>query len=164
MHIRLERAQSAVAMQMIAALNADLMARYPGAPVFGIEPDGFEDAGGRFAVGYNGETPVACGALRSYEGKAEFKRIYVVPQQRGQGLGAAMLAFLEDVARHAGFSVAVLETGSGQPEAISLYRKLGWREIAPFGEYAADSYTGDGHCKTLCGRAGFRHVCFMKSL
>lgn len=164
MQIQIECAGSPVALRMIAALNADLRARYPGAPVFGIETDGFEENGGRFAVGYDADVPVACGALRPFGERAEFKRIYVVPQRRGRGLAVAMMNFLEETARQAGYRAAVLETGSGQPEAIALYKKLGWQEIDPFGEYAGDTYSGDGHCQELCGCSGFRHVCFQKTL
>ena len=35
-------------------------------------------------------------------------------------------------------SLLRLETGVLQPEALGLYRKLGYRERGPFGAYAAD--------------------------
>jgi GNAT superfamily N-acetyltransferase len=38
---------------------------------------------------YNGEQPVACGAIKKYEdGVWELKRMYVVPEHRGSGIAA----------------------------------------------------------------------------
>lgn len=81
--------------------------------------------------------PVACGALRVLDAATvDLKRMYVIPERRGQGLARALLAGLEDEARARGFAVARLGTGRLQPEAINLYVSAGYREIAPYGEYA----------------------------
>ena len=37
-----------------------------------------------------------------------------------------------------GVTLFRLETGIKQPEALGLYRKLGYRERGPFGAYVAD--------------------------
>lgn len=42
---------------------------------------------------------------------------------------------LEQLARQRGIPRLRLETGVRQPAAISLYRQLGYQEIAPFGDY-----------------------------
>jgi GNAT superfamily N-acetyltransferase len=161
MIIQIEKANSPAAQNLIAALNADLKARYPDAPIFGIEANQFEAEGGVFAVGYEGEVPVASGALRPYLQSAEIKRVYVVPAWRGRGRGLArtMMAFLEAEAVKRGFKHAVLETGSGQPEAIALYRSLGWREIPPFGIYG-----GSHGSACFKDTNDIRHVCFEKFL
>ena len=44
----------------------------------------------------------------------------------------------EDEARAAGMTVARLETGIHQPEAIGLYRKLGYALREAFGDYPTD--------------------------
>lgn len=159
MEIVLTPANSREATQMIESLNADLLRRYPDAPIFGIDAETFEADGGIFAIAYDGDAPVACGAFRPYLDMAEFKRLYVVPAMRRRGVAKAVLRFLEAEARRRGYARAVLETGSGQPEAISLYENLGWSEIPPFGEYADDDAKAQA-----CHRGGFRHVCFMKTL
>ena len=41
-------------------------------------------------------------------------------------------------AKDAGFASLKLETGISQPEAIGLYRRDGFLEIAPFGHYQTD--------------------------
>jgi ribosomal protein S18 acetylase RimI-like enzyme len=159
MLMRIEKAASPAAQRLIEQLNADLMARYPGAPVFGIDAVQFEAVGGVFVIGYEGGEAVASGAIRPFERFAEIKRVYVLPAFRGRGYARAMMAFLEAEAVRRGFTHGVLETGSGQPEAIALYRSLGWSEIPPFGIYAGTH--GDA---CFNAASDFRHVCFEKCL
>jgi GNAT superfamily N-acetyltransferase len=131
----IESAASAAAASLMAALDQDLLRRYPGMPVSGIDVPAFEAAGGLFAIGYMGGTPAVCGAFLPYEGAAEIKRMFVVPAFRGRGLGRRMLRFLEEEALRRGFTRGVLETGTQQPEALGLYASAGWRRIPTFGPY-----------------------------
>lgn len=81
----------------------------------------------------------ACGAFVSDgAGAAELKRMWVTPAARGCGLGARLLARLEDDARRAGVRVMRLETGPRQEAAIRMYLRFGYRERGPFGGYRAD--------------------------
>jgi ribosomal protein S18 acetylase RimI-like enzyme len=64
--------------------------------------------------------------------------MYVIPEARGRGLARLVLAALEDDARAAGRTRMVLETGTEQPEAISLYHSSGYRLCAKFGHYRFD--------------------------
>jgi GNAT superfamily N-acetyltransferase len=61
--------------------------------------------------------------------------MYVSPEERGRGVGRALLEALESEALALGLSCLVLETGVRQSEATALYRRAGFREIPPFGEY-----------------------------
>jgi putative acetyltransferase len=81
------------------------------------------------------------GALLRQSGYGEIKRMYVDPKARGLKLGSRLLAALEADARSVGIACLRLETGVKQPEAISLYRKAGYREIAPFGAYQLDPHS-----------------------
>ncbi|MBO8195873.1 GNAT family N-acetyltransferase [Streptomyces oryzae] len=111
----------------------------------------FQPPRGLYLLGYDEEQrPVATGAWRSMDaaqgpdeedenyadGDAEIKRMFVVPQARGQGLARRILGLLEADAREAGRTRMVLETGLKQPEAIQLYTSAGY-EPAPekFGHY-----------------------------
>jgi len=69
---------------------------------------------------------------------AEIKRVFVLDAYRGQGLSAKVMNYLESELQRRGVSLLRLETGVLQPEALGLYRKLGYRERGPFGAYAAD--------------------------
>lgn len=133
--LRIESSASPAARRLIAALDAEIVERYPGLPVNGLEPD-FDAKGGLFIVGYVHGEAVASGAIRNEDGAAEIKRLYVAPGHRRRGHARTMLAFLEAEAVRRGYARAVVETGAHQPEAIGLYRSSGWREIDCWGVYA----------------------------
>ena len=80
--------------------------------------------------------PVACGALKEFAaGTMEVKRMYTLPEHRGEGLAATVLAELEQWAHEDGYHTCILETGVRQPEAIALYRKSGYEQIPNYGQY-----------------------------
>ena len=137
--LRLAPATSPAATALFAGLNAEMVQRYPGASPTGMNVAAFEAAGGVLAIGSVGETPVCCGGFRPFDGDtAEIKRMYVAPAWRRRGLSRRLLAFIEAEAARRGFSRAVLETGTRQPEAIALYGSCGWQKIPPYGPFADD--------------------------
>lgn len=119
--------------------ESELAARYPENPEPGDHPTA--DNISVFLLvsdAFTGE-PVGCGALRDLDFDAvEIKRMYVVPSQRGRGAGRAVLAGLEQAARSRGKKVARLETGTEQPEAITLYERGGYDRIEAFGPYVGN--------------------------
>ena len=136
--IRRESLSSEVARALIAALNAELLGRYPeeGATHFRLDPEEVGDGRGAFVVAYDGVVPVGCGAVRRLEsGLAELKRMYVVPDARGRRIGETIVRALESEARRLGVVRLVLETGERQPESLALYARMGFCVIDRFGEY-----------------------------
>ena len=88
-------------------------------------------------VAYDQQTPVGCGAMKEYSPDSmEVKRMYVLPENRGQGIASAILKGLEQWALDLRYRRCLLETGKKQPEAIALYKKSGYRIIVNFGQYA----------------------------
>ncbi len=82
---------------------------------------------------------VGCGALLLQpNGCAELKRMFVDPALRGQRIGARLLTALESLARAEGVHTLRLETGIRQHEAVSMYRRFGYRERGPFDAYEPD--------------------------
>jgi len=69
---------------------------------------------------------------------AEIKRVFVLDEYRGRGLSCQIMEHLEAQLRGRGVGMFRLETGIHQPAAIGLYRKLGYRERGPFGNYRPD--------------------------
>lgn len=81
---------------------------------------------------------LACGAIVLTPSFAEIKRMFVRPAARGQGLGRAMLGFLEAEAARHGCQRLMLETGVRQPEALRLYEGAGYSRRSRFGDYPDD--------------------------
>ena len=120
-------------------MNAEISSRYPEegtANHFRLDADEVAQGRGAFFIAYVVDRPLACGAIRLLDADtAEIKRMYVEPSTRGLGLGRRVLDALETEARILGVKKIVLETGPRQPEAIALYSRAGFLEIAAFGEY-----------------------------
>jgi putative acetyltransferase len=86
-----------------------------------------------------GGTAVGCGGLRLLDpGSGEVKRMYVEPAARGTGVAAALLRALEDHARDLGIARLLLETGTGQPDAIRFYQREGYEPIDAYGPYVGE--------------------------
>jgi len=77
-----------------------------------------------------------CGALHRLDaGNCEIKRLYVRPQFRGHGIGRLLTERLIAEARAIGYRAMRLDTiADKMREAVALYRRLGFREIAPYRE------------------------------
>lgn len=93
---------------------------------------------------YVDEVLAGCGAVKVIEEPeryGEIKRLYIDESYRGRGLSSALMARLEKHLVDLGIGVARLEMGVKQPEAIGLYRKLGYEERSPFGPYVEDPYS-----------------------
>ena len=94
------------------------------------------DAIKEVVVAYQNETPVACGAIKPYlDTAAEVKRMFVHPDYRKKGYASKILTELEKWVAELGFLECVLETGKKQPEAISLYQKVGYQITPNYGQY-----------------------------
>jgi GNAT superfamily N-acetyltransferase len=135
---RIQSPSTAAAVALVAELDSELAATYPGYPVNGIDAAAFDAGNGVFVLGFVDGEPVATGAFRPYEDAAEIKRMFVRPSHRGRGLSSLMLQFLEREAWRRGYRRGLLETGTKQIAAVGLYESAGWCETAPFGDYAAN--------------------------
>lgn len=93
----------------------------------------------RFLVARTSGSAIGCGSIvKASDGTAEIKRMWVDPAARGLKLGRRILDELELAARKHAVTALRLETGIHQPEAIGLYRRAGFVEMPPFGDYLPD--------------------------
>lgn len=131
------------ALELLAASDAFHMALYPAVSNHLVDPATLMQTSVSFLGIWEGERLLACGAVKREQeaGGArygELKRMFVRPEARGHGLSRQLVAALEALLREEGISLARLETGIYQPEAIGLYRALGYAERGPFGDYSLD--------------------------
>jgi GNAT superfamily N-acetyltransferase len=139
LELREESYECASAQVLIEAVQREYVDRYGSPDETPVDPGEFAPPGGRFVVGYLGAEPVAMGGLRRLdETTVEVKRMYVSPAHRGRGWARVVLGRLEELAREAGATRVVLETGSRQPEAMGLYESAGYSRIPGFGHYRCE--------------------------
>lgn len=87
-------------------------------------------------IGYENDVAVGIGAYKEYDTKTvEIKRMYTLPEHRGKGIAKAILTELERWAKEEKYTMAILETGYMQKDAIGLYQKLGYKITENFGQY-----------------------------
>jgi putative acetyltransferase len=84
---------------------------------------------------YDGQA-AGCVALHKLDSRiCEMKRLYLRPQVRGKGMGRALADRIIAEARQIGYRRMRLDTVEPlMKDAVAMYRKLGFKEIAPYRE------------------------------
>ena len=104
-----------------------------------LDPDGIDAdlsdiegnyvaAGGLFVIlqDEQGEIAGTAGLMRINERQCELRKMYFLPEVRGQGWGDSLMDFLIDSAGRLGFDEIHLETNNTFQAAIGLYLKVGF--------------------------------------
>ncbi len=126
-------------VQMIEALDSYLTSLYPVGSNYLLDVDSLMAESVSFLVARVDGQAAGCGALiLDHQEYAEIKRMYVKPEARRLGIGAAILHELERLSMNEGRTLVRLETGIHQPEALGLYRRAGYVARGPFGDYPPD--------------------------
>ena len=90
-----------------------------------------------------------CGCFKQLQHSVvEIKRMFVREEARGKGIASALLKELESWAIELGNTIAILETGTKQIEAIGMYKKSGYSQMDNYEPYIGMPYS----------------VCFQKDL
>lgn len=136
-----------VCQEMLGAYVADIAARMAaGFDPSRSSPPGptdFDPPQGVFLLAYLDDVPVGCGALRTLEpGIGEIRRMYVLPDARGNGVGRRILEALEDEALGRGQHTVRLDTSEELAEAQALYEASGFTRVPAYNDngYAARWY------------------------
>jgi putative acetyltransferase len=130
----------------LAALARELFREYSDAIGTDLEYQGFSaelaslpapysPPAGALFIAQSGGQVAGCVALRPLDaGVGEMKRLYVRAEYRGAGVGKALIEAVIRAARAAGYRELRLDTLPSMASAQSLYGKLGFNEIRPYGE------------------------------
>ncbi len=87
-------------------------------------------------VCYQKDIAIGCGAFREINTQTvELKRMFVDSEFRGKGIASKILLELENWALELNYTQVILETGINQPEAIALYKKMGYSVTENYGQY-----------------------------
>ena len=96
-------------------------------------PGKYAPPGGQLLLATIDGQPAGCVALRGIDATCcEMKRMFVYPERQGLGVGRALGEAIIREARGIGYERMVLDTSIRQVEAQTLYRRLGFRDIAPY--------------------------------
>jgi len=77
--------------------------------------------------------PAGCVGLRKLDGqRCEMKRLYVRPDYRGMGIGAALCHQIIEKGKQLGYAEMLLDTLAFMHGALALYRSFGFKHIAPY--------------------------------
>lgn len=132
-----------VAVRLVAAMAKELggLERSPLAPSALAPPDG-----GFVVVLSEDRRVVAGGGVRRLDERTgEIKRMYVVPEARGRGVGRQLLAALEELARDLGYAVVRLDTAAGGER---IYERAGYVAVPDYNGNPYAAYWGE---KRLAG-------------
>jgi putative acetyltransferase len=106
-----------------------------------LDLGGLKTPGVDFYAAWDGDALLGVGALkRLSHDHGEVKSMHTAQSRRRRGVGTAILLHIVEAARARGLSRLSLETGSWPYflPAREFYKRHGFRECPPFGEYAPD--------------------------
>ena len=104
-----------------------------------IQKNYFEN-GGVFLAMFDDDEMICTGAIRKLDDETcELKRLWLLHEYHGQGLGYRMLMKLLKIARARGYKRMRLQTDiDAQSRAVDFYRQIGFYEIPHYGDRTDD--------------------------
>ena len=131
--------------RMVAELNAHMMPLTPREFQFQMTAEEMADpAVTVFVARREDGRAVGMASLKRHDaGLGEVKRMYTLPQVRGQRIGSQLLQRIETLAREKGLSRIVLETGEapGFEEAWRVYERGGFNVCGVVLDYPDSGYS-----------------------
>ncbi|MFB9309996.1 ribosomal protein S18 acetylase RimI-like enzyme [Agromyces hippuratus] len=122
----------------------DIIGRYNGRPATTAEvdetlidepSDDLQGETGAFIVARESERVLGCAGVRYIEAEiGELTRVFITPEARGRGLGAALIGEIERIAEEHGVRRMRLDVRGDLVEAQRLYRRAGYREVPAFSD------------------------------
>jgi len=130
---------------LVARLNDHLQPLSPPEFQFKMTVEQMSDSDTTLFVARDAEgRAVGMGALKVHSPElGEVKRMFTLPEVRGQRVGSQLLARIVDLARERGLASVMLETGTGDgmAEAHRLYTRFGFQPRGPFLDYSESEWS-----------------------
>lgn len=123
---------------------AGMLANSPSGSCHFLDFDGLRAGNVTFWSIHRGNDLAGCGALKILDsGHGEIKSMRTAVDFLRQGVAARMLDHIIAEARARGLTRLSLETGSSPAfePALALYRRYGFAECQPFGDYRPDPFS-----------------------
>ena len=114
---------------------------YPADSIYQVDPQALIGGEMYFVGVYDEEMLGGIGAVIIQQDDArygEIKNLFVNPVFRGRGVAKTIMQALEQYLIDNNVTVSRLETGVHQPESVSLYHRLGYKNRSAFGVYESD--------------------------
>ena len=149
MEIHLDDLSGGEVIALLREHLADMYATSPPESVHALDVDALKASNICFFSAWQDGELAGCVAIKALDNQlAELKSMRTATAFRGKGVGQALLQFVIDHAKARGFSVLNLETGTQDyfAPARALYRKFGFNDCGPFGQYKPDP---NSHFMTL---------------
>jgi putative acetyltransferase len=122
--------------QLVSELNTALLTLTPREFCHHMTVEQMADGATTVFVARDKGSAVAIGALRrDADNVAEVKRMYTRPANQRRGIGGAILAEIEALARREGIRRLVLETGDRHPAAWRVYERGGFTRCGVILDY-----------------------------
>ena len=129
--VQRENPDQAEVLRFLAQADERSSSLYPAESRHGLSLAALLAAEVRFFVARRDGRALGCGGYMLLpERSAEMKRLFVDPDTRGQGVGAAIIEAIEESSSKEGIRMLLLETGVKSHEAIRLYKRLVSRNAA----------------------------------
>ena len=141
MDVSLDDPRTPDVVALLSEHLADMYATSPAESVHALDVDRLAVPSVLFVTAREDGRLLGCGALKDLGGgHGEIKSMRTAHDARGRGVAAAVLRRLLDEARRLGMTRVSLETGTQEyfAAAVRLYRRHGFVDCGPFGEYVLD--------------------------
>lgn len=143
MDIRLDDLSGEAVKALLAAHLAGMQENSPPDSVYSLDLSGLKSADVSVWTAWEGQELCGVGALRQLSPETgEIKSMRTDPAHLRKGVGLSILNHIIAQAKQRGYRRLSLETGSGEEfeAALSLYRKQGFENGAPFGDYVSSDF------------------------
>jgi putative acetyltransferase len=143
MDIRVDDLSSPATQALLRLHLEGMHANSPPGHVFALDYSGLKAPDVKVWSAWDGDQICGIGALRQIDAHtAEVKSMRTRPDHLRRGVGRALLDYIIAEARKRRFQRLSLETGSGPAfePALALYRKRGFINGGPFGDYTQSEF------------------------